>query len=330
MIDGFDNTAATVAAIKAKGGFPVCYYSAGSFEDWRPDAAKFNATTDLGSNLAGWPGERWINIRSDNVKTIMRVRMQMCKDKGFVAVDPDNVDGYTNGNGLGLTAADQLAYNTWTAQTAHSLGLGVGLKVRGGPRCVPGRATPRSTPLLSRQTHAHLPPPIPPPTSQPTHLLCPGALAPTPLQQNDLLQIPQLVSLYDFAVNEECMTYSECGLYSPMKAGAWLGGRTGGKQQHCPVRNTHRHRHALCSPKWTAPKPKHPPQSDCRSGTSSTPRRRSTSSAPSRRPSDCAASTRCAARRGAAPSSRRLLKETGSTRSTDLHTVPPCLMPTCA
>ena len=54
--------------------------------------------------------------------------MQMCTDKGFVAVDADNVDGYTNANGVGLRAADQLAYNTWLANTAHSLGLGIGLK----------------------------------------------------------------------------------------------------------------------------------------------------------------------------------------------------------
>jgi hypothetical protein len=54
--------------------------------------------------------------------------MQMCKDKGFLAVDPDNVDAYTNNNGVGLTAADQLDYNTWLADTAHGLGLAVDLK----------------------------------------------------------------------------------------------------------------------------------------------------------------------------------------------------------
>jgi hypothetical protein len=38
------------------------------------------------------------------------------------------MDGYSNQNGLGLTAADQLAYNRWIAATAHELGLAVGLK----------------------------------------------------------------------------------------------------------------------------------------------------------------------------------------------------------
>ena len=52
----------------------------------------------------------------------------MCRDKGFVAVDPDNVNAYANVNGLGLTQGDQLAYNTWLAAAAHELGLAVGLK----------------------------------------------------------------------------------------------------------------------------------------------------------------------------------------------------------
>jgi hypothetical protein len=55
-------------------------------------------------------------------------RMAMCRDKGFHAVEPDNIDGYANNNGLGLTAADQLDFNKWLANTAHGLGLAVGLK----------------------------------------------------------------------------------------------------------------------------------------------------------------------------------------------------------
>lgn len=40
----------------------------------------------------------------------------------------NTVDGYTQASGFTLTAADQAAYNTWLADTAHSLGLAVGLK----------------------------------------------------------------------------------------------------------------------------------------------------------------------------------------------------------
>jgi hypothetical protein len=63
---------------------------AGSYEEWRTDAASFTASV-LGTPLDGWPGERWLDIRSPVVRGIMEKRIKACKDKGFLAVDPDNV-----------------------------------------------------------------------------------------------------------------------------------------------------------------------------------------------------------------------------------------------
>ncbi len=40
-LDLFDTDPATVAALHARGRKVVCYFSAGSYEDWRPDAAAF-------------------------------------------------------------------------------------------------------------------------------------------------------------------------------------------------------------------------------------------------------------------------------------------------
>lgn len=171
--------------------YPPC--SAGSYEDWRPDAADFPPAS-LGLPLQGWKGERWLDVRSAGVRAVMEARLQMCKDKGFPAADPDNggapegwchwareecsspighptprrrqrqplkgpsrglpphsppptaaahrcraplvapspptlpVDGFANANGKGLTAADQLAFNSWLADAAHARGLAVGLK----------------------------------------------------------------------------------------------------------------------------------------------------------------------------------------------------------
>lgn len=42
-------------------------------------------------------------------------RLDKAVTRGCDGVEPDNVDGYTNHNGLGLTAADQLSYNIWLA-----------------------------------------------------------------------------------------------------------------------------------------------------------------------------------------------------------------------
>ncbi|MFN7148907.1 MAG: endo alpha-1,4 polygalactosaminidase, partial [Microthrixaceae bacterium] len=59
-VDLFDTSAAVVSALHARGARVVCYMSAGSFEDWRPDASRFPSSV-LGSALDGWPGERWLD-----------------------------------------------------------------------------------------------------------------------------------------------------------------------------------------------------------------------------------------------------------------------------
>ncbi len=130
-IDGFDNTAATVAALHAHGTIAVCYIDFGTAENWRSDYSEFPASV-LG-NTNGWPGERWLDIRASSgalaiIEPIMTARMEMCVQKGFDALEPDNIDSYENNPGFPTTAADQLTYNEWIANTAHSLGLSVGLK----------------------------------------------------------------------------------------------------------------------------------------------------------------------------------------------------------
>lgn len=126
-IDLFDTDASVVAALHAKGRKVICYISAGTFEDWRPDAAAFPAGVKGSSN--GWPGEKWLDIRQLNVLApILGARMDLCKQKGFDGIEPDNVDGYTNKSGFPLTAQDQIAFNTWLADAAHARGLSVGLK----------------------------------------------------------------------------------------------------------------------------------------------------------------------------------------------------------
>lgn len=130
-VDGFDTPAATVAALHRS--FPrrgvVCYIDAGTWENWRPDAGRFPKSL-LGSKDGGWPGERWLDIARfrGELGNIMRARAQMCKRKGFNAIDFDNVDGYENSTGFHLTARDQLAYDVFLANTAHRLGLSVALK----------------------------------------------------------------------------------------------------------------------------------------------------------------------------------------------------------
>lgn len=82
------------------------------------------------TNSQGWD-ERWLDIRYiDLLRPFMAKRMAMAISKGCDAVEPDNVDAYTNGGdtGITLTAADQLAYNKMLAEEAHKVGLSIGLK----------------------------------------------------------------------------------------------------------------------------------------------------------------------------------------------------------
>ena len=154
-IDGFENTAATVAALHAQGTIAVCYISVGAWESYRSDQAQFPSS--VVGNSTGWPGEKWLDIRQLSIlEPIMTARMQMCVQKGFDALEPDNIDGYTNDTGFPLTAQDQLTYNEWIANEAHSLGLSVGLK-------------------------------------------------------NDVDQASQLEPYFDWALDEQCNQYSECG-----------------------------------------------------------------------------------------------------------------------
>jgi hypothetical protein len=127
-LDLFDTPQASIDELHTAGRRVVCYFSAGSWEDWRPDASQFPESV-LGNDLEGWPGERWLDIRQlDILGPIMTARLDLAVQKGCDGVDPDNVDGYDNDNGFPLTAQDQAAYNTWLAEQAHSRGLAVGLK----------------------------------------------------------------------------------------------------------------------------------------------------------------------------------------------------------
>lgn len=160
--DGVTPDAAAVDAVHAAGARAICYVSAGSWEDWRPDAGAYPESVKGHSN--GWPGEKWLDIRrTDVLLPIIDARLAACAAAGFDGVELDNVDGYTNGTGFPLTASQQVVFNRSIADLAHDHGLSVALK-------------------------------------------------------NDVEQLVQLLPWFDYAVNEQCQQYSECGGYD-----LWIG-----------------------------------------------------------------------------------------------------------
>lgn len=159
-LDLFDLTEETVTTLHDAGKIVICYFSAGSWEDWRPDKDDFPVEL-LGNHLEDWPDERWLDIRAlDDLGPVMSSRLDLAVEKDCDGVEPDNVDGYTNNSGFPLDYDDQIIYNTWLASQAHQRGLSIGLK-------------------------------------------------------NDLDQVGDLYSLFDWALNEECNIFNECELLLP-------------------------------------------------------------------------------------------------------------------
>lgn len=160
-IDLEDTPIATITALKNANRIVICYFSAGSFEDFRADSDDFPAAVKGSPLDAPFQDELWLDIREIGIlRPIMSARLDLAVAKGCDGVEPDNVDGYQNNSGFPLTAAQQLSYNILIADLAHERGLSVGLK-------------------------------------------------------NDLDQVQQLVSVFDWALNEQCFKFNECSLLTP-------------------------------------------------------------------------------------------------------------------
>ena len=183
----YDVSSATTTKLKAAGKYVICYYSAGTSENYWSDAQSkrlLAPALNLGEVQRGagtvWESEKWLNIvdfanpansTAATVRSVMSSRLDLARSEGCAAVEPDNVDAWTNDvsrNAPAGTAADavsdqdQLAYNRWTADDAHARGLAVLLK-------------------------------------------------------NDLDQVAALAPRYDGALNESCLSYTECASLAPFR-----------------------------------------------------------------------------------------------------------------
>ena len=160
-----------IPGLHAKGHKVICYFSAGSWENWRPDANKPEWSKVKIGKMDGW-NESWLDIRQISaLQDLMSSRIDLAAQYGCDGVEPDNTDCYDNKEcwssmtnptvlkGSTVIPA-QIAYVKWMAQYAHSKGMVIGFK-------------------------------------------------------NSLTIVPDVVSVCDFAVNEECFTYDECDAYAP-------------------------------------------------------------------------------------------------------------------
>jgi hypothetical protein len=170
-IDGENATASDVAAIHAAGAIAVCYVDVGTLEQGRSDYNQFPPSV-VGPGVQGWPGENWLLVTAANQSVIlplMKARFaHWCQAKGFDAIEPDNLDGWTNISGI--TQADNEAYDLAIGNLAHALPLSIGLK--------------------------------------------------NVMTAVDASHFSSFVSGFDWALNEQCYQYGECGVYS--QAGGFI------------------------------------------------------------------------------------------------------------
>ncbi len=109
----------------------ICYFNAGAWEAFRPDADDFPLDV-IGNPYIGWPGEKWLDIsRYDTFSEILLDRLDLAVEKSCDGVDPDNINGYMQPTGFDITSQEQVTFNIWLSNHVHQRGLAVGMKNNG-------------------------------------------------------------------------------------------------------------------------------------------------------------------------------------------------------
>jgi hypothetical protein len=126
VVDLFDTDSAEVTQLHAAGRIVIGYVSVGTLESWRSDASKF-PKAGVGKAHDNYPNEAWLDVRNAEVRDLMRARLQRAVDRKFDGVFASTFGAYRQTSGFPLTRADELDYHTFLTDTAHALGLTIGL-----------------------------------------------------------------------------------------------------------------------------------------------------------------------------------------------------------
>ncbi|MBB5638636.1 endo-alpha-1,4-polygalactosaminidase (GH114 family) [Pedobacter cryoconitis] len=127
-VDAFTTTAEQVAALHAQGKKVIAYVSAGTIENDRPDANLLPKEV-IGKVYPEWPKERWLDIRQlEKLKPWLNSRISRIVNKGFDAIEPDNLDGFNAETGFDISINDTKLFCDLLIKLAHDKGLGIGQK----------------------------------------------------------------------------------------------------------------------------------------------------------------------------------------------------------
>jgi len=127
ILDLFDTNARVISKLKEAGAQVFCYMSVGTAEDWREDFELFPKDA-LGNEYKGWSGEYWLDINNPKVLKIMFNRINLAKSKGCDGLELDNIDEFSNDNGLGITKDQEVIYILRLIDFAKEQGLKVSQK----------------------------------------------------------------------------------------------------------------------------------------------------------------------------------------------------------
>jgi len=132
-VDLESTSASTIRDYQSRGKKIICYFSGGTVEDYRDYYDDYKKVSGLVRNkYEAWPRERWLDYRVSGYKPLIKQRMQEAVNKGCDGIDVDNVDGYQVSDVKSwsdpLTKQDAINFTSWLGQTAHDMGLAIGLK----------------------------------------------------------------------------------------------------------------------------------------------------------------------------------------------------------
>ncbi|MEQ4302382.1 endo alpha-1,4 polygalactosaminidase [Plantactinospora sp. B6F1] len=132
-LDVFRTTLEESRRLRADGRRLMCTVEVGILHRVRPDEQRFPAEilgrpARVPGQPDGAPAGRWLDIRQwSSLEPVLADRFRVCRGKGFVAVLPFGMDGYTAETGFPLTFDDQFRFNRAVAALIRQVGLSPGL-----------------------------------------------------------------------------------------------------------------------------------------------------------------------------------------------------------
>jgi hypothetical protein len=84
-IDLFDAPQSKIDQLHSLGRAVICYTSS-QYENFRDDTNQF-PNSALGKNQDGWPGERYVDVKNQQVRNIWLARIQKAKSKKCDAIE---------------------------------------------------------------------------------------------------------------------------------------------------------------------------------------------------------------------------------------------------